>query len=104
MKQIEEFKSLINEQKFYEAHEALEEIWFPIRKKKNDCCMVLKGFINGAVCLELFKRGKLEQSKNVHKNYLKYVVINRIDNTENKENFIELKGFMDKKFLDTFKS
>jgi len=104
VKQIEEFKTLINENKFYEAHEALEEIWFPIRKKKNDCSQVLKGFINGAVCLELFKREKLEQSKNVHKNYLKYVVKERIDNTENKSYFYELKDFMDKKFIDTFRN
>ena len=103
MKQIEEFKNLISEKKFYEAHEALEEVWFPIRKKKNDCCIVLKGFINGAVCLELFKRGKLEQSKNVYKNYLKYVINDRIDNTDNKEKFINLKAFMDQKLRETFK-
>lgn len=104
MKQIEKFKSLIDAQKFYEAHEALEEIWFPIRKKKNDCSQVLKGFINGAVCLELNKRGKLEQSKNVHKNYLKYVVSNRIENTSHKQKFKELKKYMDQKFQNTFKN
>ena len=104
MRQIEEFKNLIDAKKFYEAHEALEEIWFPIRKKKNDCTQVLKGFINGAVCLELYKRGKLEQSKNVHKNYLKYVVHSRIENTSNKQKYIELKKYMDQKFQNTFKN
>ena len=104
MKEIKKFKDLINEKKFYEAHEALENIWFPIRKKKNDCALVLKGFINGAVSMELFKRGKIEQSKNVHKNYLKYVISNKINKTKNKERFIELKSFMDKKFKNTFKN
>ena len=44
------------------------------------------------------------QSKNVHKNYVKYVVNQRIENTKNKDDFIALKGFMDKKFHDTFKN
>jgi hypothetical protein len=102
MKQIEEFKQLIEEQKYYEAHKALEEIWFPKRHTKNDCSLVLKGFINGAVSLELHKRDKLAQSKNVYNTYLKYTTKNRIQSTSNKEKFQSLKNFMDKKFEETF--
>jgi len=104
MKQIEEFKQLIEQQKFYEAHEALEEVWFPIRKKKSDCSLVLKGFINGAVSLELNKRARLQPSKNVYQTYMKYTNNSRIDKTQNKDKFQNLKKFMDKKFQETFKN
>lgn len=102
MKQIENFKQLITQKKYYEAHEALEEIWFPIRGNKNDCCLVLKGFINGAVSLELNKRDKEQQSKNVYNTYLKYTTRTRIEATNNKEKFQSLKEFMDKRFEETF--
>ena len=98
MKEIEKFKELINEKLYYEAHESLEELWFPIRQIKNDCCLVLKGFINAAVSLELYKRDKIEQSKKIYLVYLKYVTENRIIKTNNSDIFIELKVFIDKKF------
>jgi len=66
MKEIENFKALINKQLYYEAHEALEVLWFPIRKIKNNYCLVLKGFINAAVSLELYKRNKITQSKKIY--------------------------------------
>ena len=99
---IEEFQQLIQQQKFYEAHELLEGIWFPLRKTKSDCSLVLKGFINGAVSLELKKRDKLIQSKNVYNTYLKYITNERIQSTINREEFQSLKKFMDKKFEEIF--
>jgi len=104
MKEVKEFKRLIDQKKFYEAHEALEELWFPIRHEKDDYCLVLKGFINGAVCMELNKRDKITQAKKVYKTYLKYVSNERIDKTKYKDIFDELKIFMDKKFLNMFKN
>ena len=98
MKEIIQFKQLINDEKYYDAHEVLEELWFPIRKTKDHYCLVLKGFINGAVSLELYKRGKKVQSENVHKTYLKYTTSNKILETRESEKFIDLKLFMDSKF------
>ena len=99
MKNIKEFKKLIKEKQYYDAHEVLEEIWFPIRKTKTNYCLVLKGFINGAVSLELFKRGKIEQSKKVHQNYLKYTKDSMINMLEDSYKWEELKIFMDNEFL-----
>ena len=100
MNEIEKFKKLINEKEFYEAHEALEELWFPIRKNKNEYCLSLKGFINAAVSLELYKREKLEQSKKIYLIYKKYVTIERITKTSMASEFIQLKMFMDTKFVE----
>lgn len=69
---IEEFALCLNEQRFYDAHEALEEIWFPRRFEDDPEIRLLKGFINASVSFELFKQGKKIQSKKVWNNYLKY--------------------------------
>jgi hypothetical protein len=65
---IEEFKRLIINHKFFEAHELFEEIWFPIRKSDNDIKHVYRGFINSAVSFELYKRGRVPQSQKVWDN------------------------------------
>ncbi|MDC0933052.1 DUF309 domain-containing protein [Arcobacteraceae bacterium] len=98
MKEIEKFKQLINQKFYYEAHESLEELWFPIRKSKDDYCLVLKGFINAAVSLELYKRDKLLQCKKIYLVYNKYVTENRMLKTKKYKKFRELKDFIDKKF------
>ena len=69
---IEEFKVCLHEERFYDAHEALEEVWFPRRFEKTDEVQLLKGFINAAVSFELRKRNRKAQSKKVWANYLKY--------------------------------
>ena len=69
---IEEFTICLNEQRFYDAHEALEEIWFPRRFEDDPEMKLLKGFINASVSFELFKKGKKVQSKKIWQNYLKY--------------------------------
>ena len=69
---IEEFKVCLHEERFYDAHEALEEIWFPRRFETTHEVQLLKGFINAAVSFELLKRGREAQSKKVWSNYLKY--------------------------------
>jgi len=72
MPDFELFLKLLKEQKFYEAHEALEVYWFPRRFEENNEVKLIKGFINAAVSFELLKKGKVDQSKKVWLNYLKY--------------------------------
>ena len=69
---LDEFVSCLDEKRYYDAHEALEVIWYTRRFEDCDEMRLLKGFINSAVSFELRKRGKEPQSKRVWKNYLKY--------------------------------
>jgi len=69
---IREFEQCLDEERFYDAHEALEELWFPRRFEKDNEVQLQKGFINAAVSFELHKRGREKQSKKVWANYLKY--------------------------------
>lgn len=72
IKYLNEFVKCLDEQRFYDAHESIEVLWFPKRFENCDETKLLKGFINAAVSFELKKRGKEESSKKVWKNYLKY--------------------------------
>ncbi|NPA03706.1 MAG: DUF309 domain-containing protein [Epsilonproteobacteria bacterium] len=69
---LEKFLLLLKQENYFQAHEVLEEVWFPRRKDKSTEILVLKGFINGAVALELKKRGKIPQARRVWNNYIKY--------------------------------
>ncbi len=68
----QKFISLILQQRYYDAHEALETIWFPKRKEPDTKTLVLKGFINASVALELHKRGRIQNAYKVWQNYEKY--------------------------------
>ena len=69
---IENYKKCLDEKRFYDAHEALEEAWFPRRFEESHEVKFLKGLINASVSFELYKKGKIKQSKKVWTNYLKY--------------------------------
>ena len=90
MSLLENFKELINNQKFFEAHEVLEEFWHTIRKTNNPYKNVYRGFINAAVAMELKKRGK--EFKRVWNTYEKYRPLYR-----EKREFIEIMEFLDSK-------
>ena len=66
------FIELIKNEKFYDAHEILEEIWFPKRKEKTDEILIIKGFINASVALELKRLKRDSNALKVWNNYLKY--------------------------------
>lgn len=71
-KATNEFILALDEERYFEAHEVLEELWFHKRFEQSNEIKLLKGFINAAVSFELIKRGRLLASQNVWKNYLKY--------------------------------
>ena len=69
---LDEFLLCLEEERFYDAHEALEHVWFPRRFEDNDEIKLLKGYINAAVSFELIKRGRKDSAKKVYNVYLKY--------------------------------
>ena len=71
-KLLNEFSLCIDEKRYYDAHEALEKIWYPRRFEDDNEIKLLKGFINAAVSFELIKRGREKPSKKAWMNYLKY--------------------------------
>jgi hypothetical protein len=87
---FEEFKTLIIQQKYYEAHEVLEEIWHPLRKSLHPDRDIIRGFINAAVSMELKKRGR-DNYLRVWKTYEKHK-----QKIKNNELYLDLVKFLDK--------
>lgn len=92
---VEEFKTLIKEGRFYESHEVLEVLWFPNRHMKIPFYNILKGFINASVSFELYKRGRVNQSKQVWENYTRLVQIDEVEDIELKKQLLGIKYFLD---------
>ncbi len=69
---IARFHLCLDEERFYDAHEALEEVWFPRRFEDDREMKLIKGFINAAVSFELTKRGRPKPATKAWGNYEKY--------------------------------
>jgi hypothetical protein len=68
----EAFIHSLEEERYYDAHEDFESLWFPRRFEDNDEVKLWKGFINAAVCFELIKKGREKASETAWKTYMKY--------------------------------
>ncbi|MDA7817926.1 DUF309 domain-containing protein [Sulfurimonas sp.] len=93
---LDEFKDLLDESRFYDAHESLEEIWFPRRFEDDAEMKLLKGFINASVSFELIKKGRLESSDKVWKNYIKYIPLLDVVESEFKKDYESIKLHVEK--------
>lgn len=69
---LDRFVLCLDEERFYDAHEALEEVWFPRRFEDHVEVKLIKGFINAAVSFELTKLGRPNPATRVWGNYEKY--------------------------------
>ena len=87
---LKDFIQELDENRFYDAHESLEAIWFPRRFEDNDEVKLLKGFINAAVCFELVKKGRLEASQRAWNTYLKYKPLLQQINSENLSDYQDI--------------
>jgi len=66
---------LLRRERYFDAHEALEEAWHPLRLSKNELRHPIKGLINVAIAFEHIKRGKndaFSKAKKVIKAYDRY--------------------------------
>ncbi|MEA3492319.1 MAG: DUF309 domain-containing protein [Campylobacterota bacterium] len=61
------YLSLLEREEYFEAHEALEEAWHPLRERQDPMRHVVKGFINGAISFEHIKRNRKNGKRNAQK-------------------------------------
>jgi len=71
-KNTTDFINCLNEERFYDAHDVLEELWYPKRFDKSPETLLVKGFINASVSFTLIKKGKIKPSNIAWRTYLKY--------------------------------
>jgi len=55
---LKNYIRLLDKEAYFEAHEALEEAWHPLRKKNHPLKNLAKGLINAAICFEHLKRNR----------------------------------------------
>lgn len=87
---LDRFMLCLDEERFYDAHEALEEVWFPRRFEDDMEMNLLKGFINAAVSFELTKRGRPSPAAKVWENYEKYRPLLEAFTSENTPYYVHL--------------
>ncbi len=94
---FEAFVVSLNEGRYYDAHEDLEEIWFPRRFEDNNEVLLWKGFINAAVSFELIKKGRPTPAKRVWGNYQKYLAVLGTFETPHYEMYVKIAQLIDQK-------
>ena len=86
----EAFLKSLQEERYYDAHEDLEALWFPRRFEDHDEVKLWKGFINAAVSFELIKKGRLIPSQTPWKTYMKYLGLLDGLETEHKHIYVTM--------------
>lgn len=66
------FLVCLETERYYDAHETLEALWFPVRRDKSPEVLLLKGLINASVSFELHKRHRPKMAPGPWNTYLKY--------------------------------
>lgn len=66
------FSRCLKAGRYFEAHEALELVWFPIRRRKTAQSRALQGLINASVSFELILRGRPEAALRTWETFEKY--------------------------------
>jgi hypothetical protein len=66
------FLACLREERYYDAHEVLEELWYPVRFERTPEVLLLKGLINASVSFELHKRGRAHKAPGPWNVYMKY--------------------------------
>ncbi len=94
-KYLDDFIICLDEERYFDAHEALEAIWFIRRFEKSDEVQLLRGYINAAVSFELIKRKRPNAAKKAFKAYLRYKnLLLKIDSTYLK-NYTSIQKYID---------
>ncbi len=94
-KHLELFIDDIENDRFVEAHEIMENYWREIRKTDHPLKNLCKGFINGATAFELVKRNKMKGAFQLWATYEKYLPI-MSENIENYELFYKANKLLQK--------
>ncbi len=102
-KHLELFINDIENDRFYEAHEILEEYWREARKVDHPLKNLCKGFINGATAFELIKRDKIKGAVQLWGTYEKYLPI-MAEGIENYELFYKADKLLQKLKNERLKS
>ncbi len=90
------FISLVERGEYYDAHELLEELWFPRRFEKSAEVLLIKGYINASTAFELAKRGRRDAALRTWRVYLKYRPLRNSIASDTAEVFSEVESALER--------
>ncbi|MEA3288968.1 MAG: DUF309 domain-containing protein [Campylobacterota bacterium] len=104
MKPIDQFITLVEDEKFEEAHEVLEHDWIRFKKEdKKEYALFYKGLINGATSIALIRRGRSQRARDVtwgaFMRYREYIGYSCVSNRDRYVEAIELIEVKRDKFI-----
>lgn len=94
------FALSLEEERYYDAHEDLEPVWYLRRFEDDNEVRLLKGFINAAVSFELLKRGRPQPSHVAWTTYLKYRPLLETLVTPRKELYVTISQLIEYKYAN----
>jgi len=93
----EAFLLSIKEERYYDAHEDLEVLWFPRRFEDDNEVKLWKGFINAAVCFELIQKGRPKPSEIAWRTYLKYLPLLKVCDSKHCSTYVKIVKLLEEK-------
>lgn len=90
----EAYLQSLAQERYYDAHEDLEALWFPRRFENDDEVKLWKGFINAAVSFELIKKGRCAASQTPWNTYMKYRALLDTLDTPYKELYVKMDDYI----------
>ncbi|MGA1931340.1 DUF309 domain-containing protein [Arcobacter sp. YIC-464] len=96
---LDEIINIINKNDFVKAHDMLEDLWREYKNEKDtrEESFILKAFVNGVVCIELYKMNREQHSFNVWDTYKKYEYLIDKLQTVNSSKYKEIQKLIYKK-------
>lgn len=91
--QLEEIIFLLKNKEFIKSHDFFEKLWkeYKNNKETREESFILKAFVNACASLELNNMQRFEHSNNVWKTYLKYEELIYKLNSQNSNNYKQIK-------------
>ncbi len=95
---LKEFLDLVENGKYFQAHEQLEHYWKEVKKISKERSLPFRGLINGATAFALYELGR-ESYKSVWQAYLKYCKDVTLENKDSNALFVQCKELMEKRYI-----
>lgn len=98
---LREYLALLKQERYFDAHEVLEEAWHILRRDNDSMTNCFKGLINASIALEHLKRNKAKSKRVAQLAYDSYIKRSQSNNICNEIEIIyEIKYFIENRYRE----
>ncbi len=102
MQELDDFVTMIMDDRFADAHVVLEHPWKTVRSESKDEGNILKGLINGASAFELKRIGRDEAALRIWAAFEKYRPLIDTVVSSRTEQYLQCAKILDKRYPELF--